>query len=108
MDKCETLSIYPARPEAPALAQRQVSLKPRWTNNTHSFAGLAVEYAPIAFGTETDGSVIMPASRQGLIGFKPSVGLVSRDGICPESRHQDTPGILAHTVKDAAIAMQGE
>ena len=47
------------------------------------------------------------AARNALVGFKPTVGLVSRAGIVPESRHQDTPGVLARTVEDAAIALEG-
>jgi amidase len=56
-------------------------------------------------GTETDGSVVSPASYNGLVGIKPTVGLVSRSGIIPISKTQDTAGPMARTVKDAAILL---
>ncbi|EXJ82032.1 hypothetical protein A1O1_08100 [Capronia coronata CBS 617.96] len=61
---------------------------------------------PIAFGTETDGSVIAPAQRAGIIGFKPTVGLTSRNGVVPESVHQDTVGSFGRTFKDAIYALE--
>jgi amidase len=60
-----------------------------------------------AVGTETDGSVICPASVNGLVGIKPTVGLVSRTGIIPISHTQDTAGPMARTVRDAAILLAG-
>lgn len=62
---------------------------------------------PISFGTETDGSVIGPARRASLIGFKPTVGLTSRAGVIPESIHQDTVGSFGRTFKDAIYALEG-
>jgi len=59
-----------------------------------------------AVGTETDGSIVDPASRQGVVGFKPTVGLTSRDMVIPESHHQDTTGPIARTVKDAVYVLQ--
>ena len=59
----------------------------------------------IAVGTETDGSVVCPASVNGVVGIKPTVGLVSRSGIIPISKTQDTAGPMARTVKDAAILL---
>ena len=59
----------------------------------------------VAVGTETDGSVVCPASVNGIVGIKPTVGLVSRSGIIPISKTQDTAGPMARTVKDAAILL---
>ncbi len=59
----------------------------------------------IAVGTETDGSIVCPASVNGIVGIKPTVGLVSRSGIIPISKTQDTAGPMARTVKDAAILL---
>jgi amidase len=64
----------------------------------------------VAVGTETDGSIVCPANNCGLVGIKPTVGLVSRAGIIPISSSQDTAGPMARTVADAAIllnALQG-
>jgi amidase len=58
-----------------------------------------------AIGTETDGSIISPASACGLVGIKPTVGLLSRSGIIPISHTQDTPGPMARTVADAAALL---
>jgi len=58
-----------------------------------------------AIGTETDGSIISPASANGLVGIKPTVGLLSRSGIIPISHNQDTPGPMARTVADAALLL---
>ena len=59
----------------------------------------------MAVGTETDGSIVCPASICGLVGVKPTVGLVSRSGIIPISASQDTAGPMARTVRDAAILL---
>jgi amidase len=56
----------------------------------------------VAIGTETDGSIICPASMNGIVGIKPTLGLVSRSGIVPISHNQDTAGPLARNVTDAA------
>jgi amidase len=53
---------------------------------------VAAGYAPLALGTETDGSVVCPASINGLVGLKPTLGLVSRTHVVPISHSQDTPG----------------
>ncbi|MCC7359601.1 MAG: amidase [Anaerolineales bacterium] len=58
-----------------------------------------------AIGTETDGSIISPAAANGLVGLKPSVGLVSRAGIIPISASQDTAGPMTRTVRDAALLL---
>jgi len=64
-------------------------------------AGLAV----VSIGTETDGSVVCPAGINGVVGVKPTVGLVSRDGIIPIAHTQDTAGPMARSVRDAAILL---
>jgi amidase len=66
-------------------------------------AGIAASYAAAGIGTETDGSVVCPSSMNGLVGLKPTVGLVSRTYVVPISHSQDTPGPMARSVKDTAI-----
>lgn len=66
-------------------------------------AAIAASYAPVGIGTETDGSVVCPSSMNGLVGLKPTLGLVSRTYVVPISHSQDTPGPMARSVKDAAI-----
>src|SRR4249919_2279856 len=66
---------------------------------------IAANLAVVGVGTETDGSVICPASVAGLVGLKPTVGLVSRDGIIPISSTQDTAGPMTRTVADAATML---
>lgn len=70
-------------------------------------SGVAVSanFCVVAVGTETDGSVVCPASVNGIVGIKPTVGLVSRSGIIPISKTQDTAGPMARTVTDAAILL---
>jgi amidase len=71
---------------------------------------VALHMAPIGVGTETDGSIISPSVHQSLVGIKPTLGLISRDGIFPISPSQDTAGPMARTVADAAallVAMAG-
>nr|WP_294905091.1 amidase [uncultured Lacibacter sp.] len=72
-----------------------------------SGSGVAVSanLCSVAVGTETDGSVTCPASVNGTVGIKPTVGLLSRSGIIPISATQDTAGPLARTVKDAAVLL---
>lgn len=66
-------------------------------------AGIAASFAAAGLGTETDGSVVCPSSMNGLVGLKPTVGLVSRSFVVPISHSQDTPGPMARSVKDTAI-----
>ncbi len=76
-----------------------------------SGSAVAANLCAVAIGTETDGSVVSPSSINGLVGIKPTVGLLSRSGIIPISATQDTAGPMARTVKDAAIllsALAGE
>jgi amidase len=58
-----------------------------------------------ALGTETDGSIVLPANNNGVVGIKPTVGFASRGGIVPVGHSQDTPGAIARTVADAAIVL---
>jgi amidase len=68
-------------------------------------SAIAASLAAIGVGTETDGSIICPASANGLVGIKPTVGLVSRSGIIPISVSQDTAGPMARSVADAAMLL---
>ncbi len=68
-------------------------------------AAIAASLAAVGVGTETDGSIVCPASATGLIGLKPTVGLVSRSGIVPISHSQDTAGPMTRTVADAAALL---
>ncbi|HEY4291752.1 amidase [Luteibacter sp.] len=70
-----------------------------------SGAAIAAGLATAAIGSETDGSIICPASMNGLVGIKPTVGLVSRAGIVPISHSQDTAGPMARSVADAAAVL---
>jgi amidase len=72
-----------------------------------SGSGVAVSanLAPLAVGTETDGSIVCPATSCGIVGVKPTVGLVSRAGIIPISHTQDTAGPMARSVADAAALL---
>nr|WP_256573781.1 amidase family protein [Pseudomonas sp. NFACC04-2] len=74
-------------------------------SSSGSAAGVAAGFAPLSVGTETNGSIICPSAINGVVGFKPSLGLVSRSGIVPITRRQDTPGPLARTVYDVALLL---
>jgi len=74
-------------------------------SSSGSAAGVAAGLAPLAVGTETDGSIVAPASACGIVGIKPTNGLVSRRGIVPISPVQDTAGPLAASVADAAALL---
>ena len=65
-------------------------------------ASISANLAAVGIGTETDGSIVCPSSANGLVGIKPTLGLVSRAGIIPISHSQDTAGPMARTVADAA------
>jgi amidase len=74
-------------------------------SSSGSAAAVAADFCVVAVGTETDGSIVSPASINGLVGIKPTVGLVSRDGIIPISHTQDTAGPMARCVADAAALL---
>jgi amidase/aspartyl-tRNA(Asn)/glutamyl-tRNA(Gln) amidotransferase subunit A len=80
-------------------------------SSSGSGAAIAADFALLAVGTETDGSVTCPAAVNGIVGIKPTLGLVSRSGIIPIAHSQDTAGPMTRTVTDAVImleAMMGE
>ncbi len=68
-------------------------------------SAIAANLAAIGVGTETDGSIVCPSTANGLVGLKPTVGLVSRSGIIPISHTQDTAGPMTRTVADAAVLL---
>lgn len=74
-------------------------------SSSGSGSAIAASLAAAAIGTETDGSIICPSSVAGLVGIKPTVGLVSRNGIIPISHSQDTAGPMARSVADAAVLL---
>lgn len=74
-------------------------------SSSGSAAAVAAEYAPLAIGTETDGSVTCPSSMCSVVGVKPTLGLWSRSGIVPIAHSQDTAGPMAKSVEDAAILL---
>lgn len=74
-------------------------------SSSGSGIAVAADLCAAAVGTETDGSIVAPASAQGLVGLKPTVGLLSRSGIIPISASQDTPGPMTRTVEDAALLL---
>jgi len=74
-------------------------------SSSGSGVAVAANLCAVAVGTETDGSVTCPASTNGIVGIKPTVGLVSRSGIIPISATQDTAGPMARTVRDVAILL---
>jgi amidase len=74
-------------------------------SSSGSAAAVSANLCAVAIGTETDGSVVCPSSINGIVGIKPTVGLVSRSGIIPISHTQDTAGPMARTVTDATILL---
>ena len=74
-------------------------------SSSGSGAAVAAGMAWAAIGTETDGSITCPASMNGIVGFKPTVGLVSRTYVVPISHSQDTPGPMTTSVADAALVL---
>ncbi len=74
-------------------------------SSSGSGSAVAAGFAPAAIGTETDGSITCPAAANGIVGLKPTVGLVSRTGIVPISHVQDTAGPMTLTVMDAAAIL---
>jgi len=74
-------------------------------SSSGSGAAVAANLCAAALGTETDGSIICPSQTNGIVGIKPTLGLLSRSGIIPIAHSQDTPGPMARTVADAAILL---
>ena len=75
-------------------------------SSSGSAAAVSANLCAVAVGTETDGSILSPSSFCGIVGIKPTLGLVSRSGIIPIAHSQDTAGPMARTVTDAAILLQ--
>lgn len=74
-------------------------------SSSGSGAAIAASLAAVAVGTETDGSIICPSATCGIVGIKPTLGLVSRSGVIPIAHSQDTAGPMCRTVTDAAILL---
>lgn len=74
-------------------------------SSSGSGAAVAASLCAFSIGTETDGSIVCPSNNNGIVGLKPTVGLISRSGIIPISFTQDTPGPMARSVRDIAICL---
>lgn len=74
-------------------------------SSSGSAVAVAANLTVLSVGTETDGSIVCPAGINGIVGIKPTLGLVSRDGIIPIAHSQDTAGPMARTVRDAALLL---
>lgn len=74
-------------------------------SSSGSGAAVAAGFCSVAVGTETDGSIVCPSSLCGIVGIKPTLGMVSRSGIIPIAHSQDTAGPMARTVRDAALLL---
>src|SRR5206468_4250943 len=74
-------------------------------SSSGSGAAASANFSTVSLGTETDGSVVCPANANGVVGLKPTVGLTSRAGVVPISHTQDTVGVHARTVADAAATL---
>ena len=74
-------------------------------SSSGSAVAVAANLTMVAIGTETNGSIVCPSQTNGIVGIKPTVGLVSRSGVVPISFTQDTPGPMGRTVRDAAICL---
>jgi amidase len=74
-------------------------------SSSGSGAAVSANMCAVAIGTETDGSIVCPSSANGIVGIKPTLGLVSRAGIVPIAHSQDTAGPMTRTVRDAAILL---
>lgn len=92
-------------PYAPALDDRGAPVVPPGGSSSGSAVAVAAGLCAAAIGTETSGSLLSPATQNGLVTVKPTVGLVSRAGILPIAHSQDTAGPLTRTVRDAAILL---
>ncbi len=74
-------------------------------SSSGSGVAISANLAAIAVGTETDGSIVCPAAMSGIVGIKPTLGLISRSGIIPIAHSQDTAGPMTRTVADAAVLL---
>ncbi len=92
-------------PYVPALDERGVPIVSPGGSSSGSAVAVAAGQCAAAIGTETSGSLLSPATQNGLVTVKPTVGLISRAGILPIAHSQDTAGPLTRTVRDAAILL---
>ena len=92
-------------PYAPDLDDKGVPIVPPGGSSSGSAVAVAAGLAAAAIGTETSGSLLSPASQNGVVTVKPTVGLISRAGIVPIAHSQDTAGPLTRTVEDAALLL---
>src|SRR3984885_6845951 len=74
-------------------------------SSSGSAAAVAAKLAPVALGTQTNGSIIRPASYCGIVGFKPSLGVLPRNGVLRQAAMIDHPGVMARSVADAALVV---
>ncbi len=98
----QTLNPYDPRPLSGG--DGRPALSPGGSSSGPAVA-VAASLAVLAVGTETSGSILSPAAANGVVGIKPTLGLVSRSGVVPLSLDQDTPGPIARTVGDAALLL---
>jgi len=75
-------------------------------SSSGSAVAVAANLTTVSVGTETDGSIVCPSGINGIVGIKPTLGLISRSGIIPIAHSQDTAGPMARTVRDAAILLE--
>src|SRR5271165_3993316 len=92
-------------PYAPALDEKSVPIVMPGGSSSGSAVATAAGFAAAAIGTETSGSLLSPASQNGIVTVKPTIGLISRAGILPIAGSQDTAGPLTRTVQDAAMLL---
>jgi amidase len=92
-------------PYAPQLDDNGIPIVSPGGSSAGSAVAVAAGLAAVAIGTETSGSLLVPANQNGVVTVKPTVGLISRAGIIPISHSQDTAGPLTRTVRDAAILL---
>ncbi len=74
-------------------------------SSSGSAVAVAANLCALAVGTETDGSIVCPSAVNGIVGIKPTLGLISRNGVIPIAHSQDTPGPMARTVRDATLLL---
>jgi amidase len=99
-NSCSGWSSRGGQTKCPYILDRNTS-----GSSSGSGAAVAANLCTVAIGTETNGSIVSPSSVNGLVGIKPTVGLLSRSGIIPISATQDTAGPMTKTVRDAAILL---
>ena len=92
-------------PYVPRLDEKGVPIISPGGSSSGSAVAVAAGFAAAAIGTETSGSLLSPASQNGVVTVKPTVGLISRSGIIPIAHSQDTAGPLTRTVRDAALLL---